>query len=63
MERAHKRAFVTMAVCATMSFTTNDEFNVLFYFFLSIDIFPQQIEGIKMIVNKTLGSFFKVSFY
>ncbi|KAM9331943.1 mitochondrial import receptor subunit TOM40B isoform 3-T4 [Pholidichthys leucotaenia] len=25
------------------------------------DVFPQQIEGVKMIVNKTLSSFFKVS--
>lgn len=36
--------------------------NLMFYFFLSLDVFPQQIEGIKMIVNKTLSSFFKVSF-
>lgn len=34
----------------------------MFYFFLSVDVFPQQIEGIKMIVNKTLSSFFKVFF-
>lgn len=25
------------------------------------DVFPQQIEGVKMIVNKTLSSFFKVN--
>uniref|UniRef100_A0A672ZIA8 Translocase of outer mitochondrial membrane 40 like n=1 Tax=Sphaeramia orbicularis TaxID=375764 RepID=A0A672ZIA8_9TELE len=25
------------------------------------DVFPQQIEGVKMIINKTLSSFFKVS--
>eukprot|EP00063_Salmo_salar_P010556 XP_013985391.1 PREDICTED: mitochondrial import receptor subunit TOM40B isoform X2 [Salmo salar] len=25
------------------------------------DVFPQQIEGVKMIVNKTLSSFFKAS--
>lgn len=25
------------------------------------DVFPQQIEGVKMILNKTLSSFFKVT--
>lgn len=28
---------------------------------VSPDVFPQQIEGVKMILNKTLSSFFKVS--
>jgi hypothetical protein len=27
----------------------------------SPDVFPQQIEGVKMTVNKTLSSFFKVN--
>ncbi|TNN28746.1 Mitochondrial import receptor subunit TOM40B [Liparis tanakae] len=27
------------------------------------DVFPQQIEGVKMILNKTLSSFFKVTLF
>lgn len=30
-------------------------------FSVSSDVFPQQIEGVKMIINKTLSSFFKVT--
>lgn len=25
-----------------------------------LDVFPQQIEGVKLVINKTLSSFFKV---
>lgn len=39
-----------------------NDFDLTGFPFCSPDVFPQQIEGVKMILNKTLSSFFKVTF-
>ncbi len=31
--------------------------------FVYLDVFPQQIEGVKLMINKTLSSFFQVCSY
>lgn len=59
--RAPKLPVCSHKYC-TQTFHVLFMMNLIFKCFLSLDVFPQQIEGIKMIINKTLSSFFKVPF-
>lgn len=38
-------------------------FNSKKFDFMSADVFPQQTEGVKLVVNKILSSFFKVTIF